>query len=42
MLGVTCEKTEDGFYLGKFTEPSIRAYQLLHVLLPEVNAPGWG
>jgi hypothetical protein len=36
-LEVPCEPTEDGYYLCRFTEASIRAYQLLHVLLHELG-----
>jgi hypothetical protein len=36
-LGVPCEQTKEGYYLCKFTEPAIRAYQLLHVLLHELG-----
>lgn len=36
-LGVECEKTEDGWDLCKFEEPTVRAYQLLHILLHELG-----
>jgi hypothetical protein len=36
-LEVPCEETADGSYLCKFTEPAVRAYQLLHVLLHELG-----
>jgi hypothetical protein len=36
-LEVPCQQTEDGFFLCRFTESSIRAYQLLHVLLHELG-----
>jgi hypothetical protein len=36
-LEVPCEETADGCYLCKFTEPTVRAYQLLHVLLHELG-----
>jgi hypothetical protein len=36
-LEVPCEELADGYYLCKFTEPAIRAYQLLHVLLHELG-----
>lgn len=36
-LEVPCEETGDGYYLLRFTEASIRAYQLLHVLLHELG-----
>lgn len=36
-LNVECKETEDGWYLCLFTEPSIRAYQLLHILLHELG-----
>jgi hypothetical protein len=36
-LAVPCEQTEDGYFLCRFTEASIRAYQLLHVLLHELG-----
>ncbi len=36
-LEVPCEETRDGYYLCKFTEPAVRAYQLLHVLLHELG-----
>jgi hypothetical protein len=36
-LEVPCEPLESGDYLCKFTEPAIRAYQLLHILLHELG-----
>ena len=36
-LEVPCEPTGDGFFLCRFTEPAVRAYQLLHVLLHELG-----
>jgi hypothetical protein len=36
-LEVPCEATEDGYVLCQFTEPSVRAYQLLHILLHELG-----
>ncbi|MEO7718004.1 MAG: hypothetical protein ABIY70_17520 [Capsulimonas sp.] len=36
-LVVPCEATDDGYYLCKFDEASIRAYQLLHILLHELG-----
>jgi hypothetical protein len=36
-LEVPCEATGGGFYLCRFTEPAVRAYQLLHVLLHELG-----
>jgi hypothetical protein len=36
-LEVPCERTDDGYYLCQFTEPAVRAYQLLHVLLHELG-----
>jgi hypothetical protein len=36
-LEVPCEATVDGYYLCRFTEPAVRAYQLLHVLLHELG-----
>jgi hypothetical protein len=36
-LEVPCEETADGYFLCRFTEPAIRAYQLLHVLLHELG-----
>lgn len=36
-LEVPCEPTEGGYYLCRFTAASIRAYQLLHVLLHELG-----
>ncbi len=36
-LGVPCEETPAGDWLCKFTAPTIRAYQLLHVLLHELG-----
>jgi hypothetical protein len=36
-LDVPCEPTNDGYVLCRFTESSIRAYQLLHVLLHELG-----
>lgn len=36
-LEIPCEATADGYYLCKFTEPAVRAYQLLHVLLHELG-----
>jgi hypothetical protein len=36
-LEVPCEQTDDGYYLCRFTEPAVRAYQLLHVLLHELG-----
>ena len=32
-----CEETSDGYYLCKFEETSVRAYQLLHILLHELG-----
>jgi hypothetical protein len=36
-LEVPCEPLENGDYLCEFTEPAIRAYQLLHILLHELG-----
>jgi hypothetical protein len=36
-LDVPCEQVEDGYVVCKFEEPSIRSYQLLHVLLHELG-----
>ena len=36
-LGVPCFPTSDGCYLCRFTEATVRAYQLLHVLLHELG-----
>jgi hypothetical protein len=36
-IGVPCEQTADGCYLCKWTEPTIRAYLLLHVLTHELG-----
>jgi hypothetical protein len=36
-LEIPVEEAEDGYYLCKFTEPSVRAYQLLHILLHELG-----
>jgi hypothetical protein len=36
-LEVPCEQTAEGWYLCWFTEPAIRAYQLLHILLHELG-----
>jgi hypothetical protein len=36
-LEVPCEILKDGYYLCKFTEPAVRAYQLLHILLHELG-----
>ena len=36
-LEVPCEATGNGSYLCKFTEPAVRAYQLLRVLLHELG-----
>jgi hypothetical protein len=36
-LEVPCDVMEDGYYLCKFTEPAVRAYQLLHILLHELG-----
>ncbi|BDI28698.1 hypothetical protein CCAX7_007490 [Capsulimonas corticalis] len=36
-LGVPCEAMDDGYYLCKFDEASIRDYQLLHILLHELG-----
>jgi hypothetical protein len=36
-LEVPCEETVDGYYLCRFSEPAVRAYQLLHVLLHELG-----
>ena len=36
-LEVPCEPTQDGCFLCRFTEASIRAYQLLHILLHELG-----
>jgi hypothetical protein len=36
-IGVPCEELRDGSYLCKWTEPTIRAYQLLHVLTHELG-----
>ena len=36
-LGVESEPTEDGYIRCKWTEPQIRAYQLLHILLHELG-----
>jgi hypothetical protein len=36
-LEVPCEKLANGSYLCRFTEPAVRAYQLLHVLLHELG-----
>jgi hypothetical protein len=36
-LGVPCEPTEEGDYLCQFTESTVRAYQLLHILLHELG-----
>ena len=36
-IGVPVEKIDDDTYLCKFTESTIRAYQLLHILLHELG-----
>ena len=36
-LGVPCEETDDGYYICKFTDRTVRAFQLLHVLLHELG-----
>lgn len=36
-LEVPCKQTKEGLFLCQFTESSIRAYQLLHVLLHELG-----
>jgi hypothetical protein len=36
-IGLPCEEQSDGYYLCKWTEPTIRAYLLLHVLTHELG-----
>jgi hypothetical protein len=36
-IGVPCEELDDGRYLCRWTEPTIRAYLLLHVLTHELG-----
>lgn len=36
-IGVPWEETPDGYYLCKWTEASVRAYQLLHIFLHELG-----
>jgi len=36
-LGVPCEELDSGDYLCRFTESTVRGYQLLHVLLHELG-----
>lgn len=36
-IGVPCEATAEGDYVCQFTESTVRAYQLLHILLHELG-----
>lgn len=36
-IGIPCEEIDDDNYLCKFTERTVRAYQLLHILLHELG-----
>jgi hypothetical protein len=36
-MEVPCQETDEGYYLLKWTEASVRAFQLLHVLLHELG-----